>query len=106
MNIAIDKNTATIVLPGQFDYTAMKPFIEASGRIAGSDVVVVDFRHVAYIDSSGISSLFRLWEMVDGRDCIRIVNARQDIRELLDLTGYVRLIGEKAFSSHDTPPAG
>ncbi|MBF0417615.1 MAG: STAS domain-containing protein [Magnetococcales bacterium] len=103
MNITVNENTQSIVLPEHFDYTLLKQFLDSASKIKDSESVVVDFSHVAYIDSSGISALFRLWEMVERPGCIRLVNVRPEIQELLDLTGYARLIVGNGMAAQVLP---
>ncbi|MBF0628488.1 MAG: STAS domain-containing protein [Magnetococcales bacterium] len=90
-------NSATVSLSKSFDYYSMYGFIKDSESLSECEIIVLDFRNVEYIDSSGIASLFRLREIVKGRDCIRAINLRKGIYDLLLLTGCVELFGEKCF---------
>ncbi|MBF0163002.1 MAG: STAS domain-containing protein [Magnetococcales bacterium] len=97
MKVELIDNSATILLPELFDYYLIKNFISNSQQFSECDSIVIDFKNTKYIDSPAIATLFRLRQIVNERDCVKIINIRRNLYELLVMTGYVGLLGENNF---------
>jgi anti-anti-sigma factor len=60
--------------------------------IPNAKAVVLDFTQVEYMDSSGIGSVVRLYVSAKNADCeLHLVNFNQRIRDLLGLTGLLKI---------------
>jgi len=57
--------------------------------------VVLDFTNVDHMDSSGIGAVVRLYVSARQANCeLRLVNFNQRIRDLLGLTGLLKIFGD------------
>ena len=63
--------------------------------IPGAKVLVLDFTHLEYLDSSGIGAVVRVYVTAKGANCeLRLVNFNQRVRDLLGLTGLLKIFGD------------
>ncbi len=68
---------------------------EVHKLIPGAKCVVLDFTQVEYMDSSGIGAVVRLYVSAKKEDCeLRLVNFNQRIRDLLGLSGLLKIFGD------------
>ncbi len=68
---------------------------EVHQLIHGAKVVVLDFTQVEHMDSSGIGAVVRLYVSAKKEDCeLRLVNFNQRIRDLLGLSGLLKIFGD------------
>ena len=87
----------TIVVKGRFNFEAHSHFRAAyqSENISpgpGSKRVVLDLAATDYIDSSALGMLLLLREEAGGNDAdIQIINARPEIRKILETANFQRL---------------
>lgn len=83
----------TLRISGVFDFQMHREFRDAYTRDAGERPrYTVDLRGTTYIDSSALGMLLLLREHVGGdRAKIRIINAPQEIRQILMIANFHRL---------------
>ena len=63
--------------------------------IPGAKSVVLDFTGLDYLDSSGIGAVVRLYVSAKSAECdLRLVNFNQRVRELLGLTGLLKIFSD------------
>ena len=63
--------------------------------IPGAKVLVLDFTHLEYLDSSGIGAVVRIYVTAKGANCeLQLVNFNQRVRDLLGLTGLLKIFGD------------
>lgn len=63
--------------------------------IPTAKVLVLDFTGVEHMDSSGIGAVVRLYVSAKQANCeLRLVNFNQRIRDLLGLTGLLKIFGD------------
>ena len=68
---------------------------EVHRLIPGCKVVVLDFTQVEHMDSSGIGAVVRLYVSAKKENCeLRLVNFNQRIRDLLGLSGLLKIFGD------------
>ena len=68
---------------------------EVGKLIPGATAVVLDFTHLEYMDSSGIGAVVRLYVTARKENCeLHLVNFNQRIRDLLGLTGLLKIFGD------------
>ena len=68
---------------------------EVHKLIPGAKVVVLDFTQVEHMDSSGIGAVVRLYVTAKRENCeLRLVNFNQRIRDLLGLSGLLKIFGD------------
>ena len=68
---------------------------EVRKLIPGAKALVLDFTQVEYLDSSGIGAVVRLYVTARNAKCeLRLVNFNQRVRDLLGLTGLIRIFGD------------
>ena len=82
--------TAVITVSGELDLASSPALEEELERVAQSDaqLVVVDLRHLEFMDSTGLSVLVRAHQRAEenGRR-LGLVNGSQQVQRLLTLTG-------------------
>lgn len=68
---------------------------EVRKLVPGAKVLVLDFGNLEYMDSSGIGAVVRLYVSARKEDCeLRLVNFNQRVRDLLGLTGLLKIFGD------------
>jgi anti-sigma B factor antagonist len=87
-------DTIFVRLSGEFDLAAEEYFDWTVERLAGAARnVVVDLSALAFIDSSGLRALLRIWERSrsDGHDLAVVPGPRQ-VQHTMKLTGVDRIL--------------
>ncbi len=68
---------------------------EVRGLIQHAKLLVLDFTNLDHMDSSGIGAVVRLYVSAKQANCeLRLVNFNQRIRDLLGLTGLLKIFGD------------
>ena len=68
---------------------------EVHKLIQGAKAVIVDFTQVEHMDSSGVGAVVRIYVSAMKEQCdLRLVNFNQRIRDLLGLTGLLKIFGD------------
>ena len=68
---------------------------EVRKLIPGAKILVLDFTQLEYMDSSGIGAVVRLYVSAKKENCdLQLVNFNQRIRDLLGLSGLLKIFGD------------
>jgi anti-anti-sigma factor len=92
-SVALDGDAINRVLAvsGDIDIFTTPDFVTALEQTVGAERVIVDLSACRYIDSTGISALFRWQQKTKGK--IRLVVGEQDmIRRILQVTRIDQII--------------
>lgn len=90
-----------IRVAGEIDMATADAFAQAlSGQISsGTDALLVDMRDVTFIDSTGVTALFRGYEQMAERDGqLRVLTAPGVVARVLDVSGLAQVI--RVFADH------
>jgi anti-sigma B factor antagonist len=90
LDVVPDRRRVIIAPHGEFDVATRDEVAEEAGRLldAGFGSLVIDLKHVTFLDSSGLLTLMRLAEraQADGID-FSVRQGSEHVRRLLALTG-------------------
>ena len=68
---------------------------QVNALIPGTKLLILDFTQLEHLDSSGIGAVVRLYVTAKGAGCeLRLVNFNQRVRDLLGLTGLLKIFGD------------
>ena len=78
----------TIAVSGRVD-TVTAPELEASLKFGDATCVVIDLANVPYMSSAGLRLLLAAHKTMLGKGGeLQIANVQEDVREVLDITGF------------------
>ena len=84
-----DGSNLTVELAGRIDaVTALQLDKDLNASLDGVDDLTVDLAAVEYISSAGLRTLLKLQKRMDSQGAMRIKNIRENVREVLDMTGF------------------
>ena len=79
----------TISLVGRLDaVTALQLDKDLQATLGGVDDLTVDLADLEYISSAGLRLLLKTQKRMDRQGAMRIRNIRENVREVLDMTGF------------------
>ena len=79
----------TISLVGRLDaVTALQLDKDLQATLGGVDDLTVDLAELEYISSAGLRLLLKTQKRMDRQGAMRIRNIRENVREVLDMTGF------------------
>ena len=85
----VDGSNLTVELVGRLDaVTALQLDKDLSASLAGVADLTVDLAALEYISSAGLRTLLKLQKRMDRQGAMRIKNIRENVREVLDMTGF------------------
>ena len=89
-----DGEKLTVQLTGRLDaVTAIQLDKEISKMLDGVEDLTMDFADLAYIASAGLRILLKLQKRMNiPQGNFKIINVKPDVREVLDMTGFSRLL--------------
>ena len=88
-----DGEKLTVQLKGRLDaVTAIQLDKEILKVIDGVEDLTMDFADLAYIASAGLRILLKLQKRMNTQGSFKIINVKPDVREVLDMTGFSRLL--------------
>ena len=92
-----EENTLTIALEGRLD-TVTSPQLEGALRTAVNGVteLVFDLSDLSYISSAGLRVLLSAQKVMNKQGKMEIRNAKPEIMEIFDVTGFVDILNIKA----------
>ena len=61
---------------------------DLSAALNGVDDLTVDLADLEYISSAGLRTLLKIQKRMDKQGAMRIRNIRENVREVLDMTGF------------------
>jgi anti-anti-sigma factor len=114
MSLVIDERVAgdgatVLVVAGEVDMTTVQPLRTAIVEVLdrGAPELVVDLDAVTFLDSTGISVLVLGRRTATGTGArYRVVNARDMVARVLEVTGVRDFLSEPAGAPAQTPPGG
>lgn len=83
-----DGTRLTISVSGRVD-TVTAPELEAGLKFGDATCVVIDLANVPYMSSAGLRLLLAAHKTMVGKGGeLQIANVQEDVREVLDITGF------------------
>ncbi len=84
-----DGSALTLYLGGRLDaVTALQLDKDLTAALNGVDDLTVDLADLEYISSAGLRMLLKTQKRMDKQGAMRIRNIRENVREVLDMTGF------------------
>lgn len=84
-----DGTNLTVYLIGRLDaVTALELDKTLGAQLDGVTDLTVDLGELEYISSAGLRTLLKLQKRMDRQGAMRIRNIRENVREVLDMTGF------------------
>ncbi|MBQ3434644.1 MAG: STAS domain-containing protein [Selenomonadaceae bacterium] len=86
----VSEGTAlTVYLSGRLDaVTALELDKNLSATLGAVTDLTIDLADLEYISSAGLRTLLKLQKRMDKQGSMKIRNIRQNVREVLDMTGF------------------
>ena len=86
----VSEGTAlTVHLSGRLDaVTALELDKNLSATLGNVTDLTIDLADLEYISSAGLRTLLKLQKRMDKQGSMKIRNIRQNVREVLDMTGF------------------
>ena len=79
----------TVHLSGRLDaVTAIELDKDLSATLANVADLTIDLADLEYISSAGLRTLLKLQKRMDKQGSMKICNIRDNVREVLDMTGF------------------
>ncbi|WP_067724666.1 STAS domain-containing protein [Oceanobacillus damuensis] len=87
-------NTCTIFVSGVVDYSTMDPFIKEIRAVErGTAEVIVNFKGLEFIDSTGIGAIINLaHEANDKQFAVKLEGMSEETNELFDMIGVFQIM--------------
>ena len=83
----------TVFLGGRIDaVTALELDKDLSASLNGVTDLTLDLADLQYISSAGLRTLLKLQKRMDKQGAMRIKNIRENVREVLDMTGFANFL--------------
>ncbi len=82
-----DGSAVTIQLIGRLDAVTALEF-DKSLKLDGITDLTIDLAELEYISSAGLRMLLKTQKKMDRQGSMRIKNIRENVREVLDMTGF------------------
>lgn len=84
-----DGSALTVQLSGRIDaVNALELDKDLSASLNGVDDLTIDLADLEYISSAGLRTLLKIQKRMDRQGAMRIRNIRDNVREVLDMTGF------------------
>lgn len=79
----------TVNVTGRLDaVTALELDKDLNSSLDGVDDLTIDLADLEYISSAGLRMLLKIQKRMDKQGAMRIKNIRENVREVLDMTGF------------------
>jgi len=89
----LDGDKLTVKLQGRLDaVTAIQFDKDMAKSLDGVKFLTIDFEKLDYIASAGLRILLKLQKKIYTQGDMKIININRDVREVLDMTGFSRLL--------------
>ena len=82
-----DGSKVTVQIIGRLDAVSALE-LDKSLKLDGITDLTVDLAELEYISSAGLRTLLKIQKKMDKQGAMRIKNIRQNVREVLDMTGF------------------
>ncbi len=84
-----DGSAMTIQIIGRLDaVTALELDKELQATLSGVTDLTIDLADLEYISSAGLRMLLKTQKRMDRQGSMKICNIRENVREVLDMTGF------------------
>ena len=84
-----DGTRLTVKLIGRIDaVTALELDKDLSATLDGVTNLTIDLAELEYISSAGLRTLLKIQKRMDKQGSMKICNIRNNVREVLDMTGF------------------
>lgn len=84
-----DGSALTIQISGRIDaVTALELDKDFSATLNGVTDLTMDLADLEYISSAGLRMLLKMQKRMDKQGAMRIKNIRENVREVLDMSGF------------------
>lgn len=83
----LDGSKLTIQIVGRLDAVSALE-LDKSLKLDGITDLTVDLAELEYISSAGLRTLLKIQKKMDKQGAMRIKNIRENVREVLDMTGF------------------
>ena len=84
-----DGSALTVYISGRIDAaTALELDKNLQTSLNGVNDLTVDLADLEYISSAGLRTLLKIQKRMDKQGAMRIRNIRDNVREVLDMTGF------------------
>ena len=92
-DMSSDGRQVTIKIFGRFDFSQHQAFRQAYDKANNAvNTFIVDMSGTEYIDSSALGMLLLLRDKVgDKKESVKIVNARSEVKKILQIANFDRL---------------
>ena len=89
----IEGDKLTVALKGRLDaVTAIEFDKDIAKNLDGVKNLILDLANLEYIASAGLRILLKLQKKMNTQGDMKIKNVNRDVREVLDMTGFSRLL--------------
>ena len=93
INKNLEGDNLTVALEGRLDaVTAIEFDKDISKSLDGVKKLTIDLAKLDYIASAGLRILLKLQKKMNIQGDMQIKNVNRDVREVLDMTGFSRLL--------------
>ena len=93
INKKLEGDNLTVALDGRLDaVTAIELDKDISKSLDGVKKLTLDLAKLDYIASAGLRILLKLQKKMNIQGDMQIKNVNRDVREVLDMTGFSRLL--------------
>lgn len=91
--------TKSLTLSGVMDYSTIGEFEKSTRQFEGISKLIIDFKEIRFIDSTGIYVLAQVINRCQENGVIiEVQNISKPIFEILDILGLITTFGSKVFS--------
>ena len=87
VNKISDGSALTVQIKGRLDAGNALEF-DKSLKLDGINDLTIDLADLEYISSAGLRTLLKIQKKMDRQGAMRIKNIRENVREVLDMTGF------------------
>ena len=88
-----DGSALTVFLGGRIDaVTALELDKNLSASLNGITDLTLDLTDLEYISSAGLRILLKTQKRMDRQGSMKICNIRENVREVLDMTGFANFL--------------
>lgn len=89
----LEGDKLTVELKGRLDaVTAIEFDKDVAKNLDGVKNLILDLSNLEYIASAGLRILLKLQKKMNTQGDMKIKNVNRDVREVLDMTGFSRLL--------------
>lgn len=88
-----DGSKLTVSLTGRLDaVTALELDKNLSASLGNITDLTIDLAELEYISSAGLRTLLKLQKRMDKQGAMKICNVRDNVREVLEMTGFANFL--------------